>query len=88
MKEKVFANCLVCRMTPQLLWLRHAGPGNADRPVVAAQLYRHHVADTASVPAFIEARFGPQPLQQRDAQVYNLTGGLDFTQPARPPAFG
>jgi hypothetical protein len=28
------------------------------------------------------------PLQQRDAQAYNLLDGLDFTQKARPPAFG
>ncbi|HEU0157441.1 MAG TPA: alkaline phosphatase family protein [Stellaceae bacterium] len=48
----------------------------------------HHIADTTSVLALIEARFGLAPLQQRDAQAYNLTAGLDFTQSPRPPAFG
>ena len=47
-----------------------------------------HVADTTSILALIEARFGLRPLQQRDAQAYNLLDGLDFTQKARPPAFG
>jgi len=46
------------------------------------------VADTTSILALIEARFGLRPLQQRDAQAYNLLDGLDFTQKARPPAFG
>ncbi|MGH7059130.1 MAG: phospholipase C [Stellaceae bacterium] len=48
----------------------------------------HHIADTTSVLALIEARFALAPLQQRDAQAYNLTAGLDFTHPPRPPAFG
>ncbi len=47
----------------------------------------HRVADTTSVLALIEARFGLQPLQQRDARAYNLLDGLDFAQPPRPPAF-
>jgi phospholipase C len=46
------------------------------------------VADTTSILALIEARFGVTPLQQRDAQAYNLLDGLDFAQKARPPAFG
>jgi len=46
------------------------------------------VADTTSIQALIEARFGLRALQQRDAQAYNLIDGLDFTQKARPPAFG
>jgi phospholipase C len=48
----------------------------------------HRVADTTSVLALIEARFGLKPLQQRDAQAYNLLDGFDFTQPPRAPAFG
>jgi phospholipase C len=48
----------------------------------------HRVADTTSVLALIEARFGLQPLQQRDAQAYNLLDGFDFSQKPRPPAFG
>ncbi|MGH7046576.1 MAG: phospholipase C [Stellaceae bacterium] len=48
----------------------------------------HRIADTTSVLALIEARFGLKPLQQRDAHAYNLLGGLDFSQKARPPAFG
>jgi phospholipase C len=48
----------------------------------------HRIADTTSVLALIEARFGLQPLQQRDAQAYNLLDGFDFTQQPRAPAFG
>ncbi len=48
----------------------------------------HRVADTTSVLALIEARFGLQPLQPRDAQAYNLLDGFDFTQKPRAPAFG
>ncbi len=48
----------------------------------------HRVADTTSVLALIEARFGLKPLQQRDARAYNLLDGFDFTQKARAPAFG
>jgi phospholipase C len=45
------------------------------------------IADTTSILALIEARFGFEPLQQRDANAYNLLDGLDFTQNARPPSF-
>jgi len=44
-------------------------------------------ADTTSVLALIEARFGLQPLQQRDAKAYNLLDGFDFSQQPRAPAF-
>jgi phospholipase C len=46
------------------------------------------VADTTSILAFIEARFGLAPLQERDAKAYNLLGGLDFAQQPREPEFG
>jgi len=48
----------------------------------------HRVADTTSVLALIEARFGLSPLQTRDAAAYNLLDGFDFTQKPRAPAFG
>jgi phospholipase C len=48
----------------------------------------HRIADTTSVLAMIEARFGLKPLQPRDAAAYNLLDGLDFTQAPREPAFG
>jgi phospholipase C len=48
----------------------------------------HRIADTTSVLALIEARFGLKPLQQRDARAYNLLDGFDFIQKARAPAFG
>ena len=48
----------------------------------------HRIADTTSILALIEARFGLAPLTARDASAYNLLGGLDFAQTARPPAFG
>jgi phospholipase C len=48
----------------------------------------HKVADTTSILALIEARFGLQPMQTRDASAYNLLDGLDFTQKPRDPAFG
>ena len=48
----------------------------------------HKVSDTTSVLAFIGARFGVRPLQQRDAQAYSLLDGLDFSQKPRDPAFG
>jgi phospholipase C len=48
----------------------------------------HKVADTTSILALIEARFGLQPLQSRDAKAYSLLDGLDFTQQPRDPAFG
>ena len=47
----------------------------------------HRVADTTSILALIEARFGLKPLQARDAAAYNLADGLDFAQKPRPPAF-
>ena len=48
----------------------------------------HHVADTTSILALIEARFGLPPLEARDAAAYNLVGGLDFSKKPREPAFG
>jgi phospholipase C len=48
----------------------------------------HRIADTTSVLAFIEARFGLQPLQDRDAKAYNMLDGLDFSQKPRAPSFG
>jgi phospholipase C len=48
----------------------------------------HRIADTTSILALIEARFGLTPLTARDAAAYNLLDGLDFSQTARPPAFG
>ena len=48
----------------------------------------HRVADTTSILALIEARFGLQPLQQRDANAYNLLESFDFGQKPRPPTFG
>jgi phospholipase C len=48
----------------------------------------HKQADTTSILALIEARFGLQPLQSRDANAYNLLDGLDFKQKPREPAFG
>ncbi len=48
----------------------------------------HKVADTTSVLAMIEARFGLSPLQTRDAAAYNLLNGLNFRQKPRAPAFG
>ena len=47
----------------------------------------HRIADTTSILALIEARFGLPPMQQRDAQAYNLLDGFDFTQQPRAPAF-
>lgn len=48
----------------------------------------HRIADTTSILALIEARFGLKPLQRRDAAAYNLIDGLDFGQQPRAPAFG
>ena len=48
----------------------------------------HRIADTTSILALIEARFGLKPLQQRDAAAYNLLDGLDFSQKPREPTFG
>ncbi len=47
----------------------------------------HRSADTTSVLALIEARFGLAPLTARDAYAYNLLDGLDFAQAPRAPAF-
>jgi phospholipase C len=47
----------------------------------------HKVADTTSIPALIEARFGLKPMQSRDAAAYNLLDGFDFTQKPRNPNF-
>ncbi len=48
----------------------------------------HRIADTTSILALIEARFGLKALQPRDANAYNLLDGLDFSQKPRAPAFG
>jgi hypothetical protein len=54
----------------------------------AAGLYRSRVADTTSILALIETRFGLQPMQPRDANAYNLLDGLDFAQKPRASSFG
>ncbi|MGH6969002.1 MAG: alkaline phosphatase family protein, partial [Stellaceae bacterium] len=48
----------------------------------------HRIADTTSILALIEARFGLKPLQDRDAKAYNLLDGFDFAQKSRAPTFG
>lgn len=48
----------------------------------------HKFGDTTSVLAFINTRFGLQPLAGRDAKAYNMLDGLDFSQKPRTPAFG
>ena len=48
----------------------------------------HRIADTTSVLALIEARFGLEALTRRDAQAYNMLDGLDFSGKAREAAFG
>ncbi len=48
----------------------------------------HRIADTTSILALIEARFGLAPLHARDAGAYNLLDGFDFSQKPRAPAFG
>ena len=47
----------------------------------------HRIADTTSVLAFIEARFGLQPLQKRDARAYNLLDGMRFAGAPREAQF-
>ena len=47
----------------------------------------HRIADTTSILALIEARFGLTPMQSATPQAYNLLDGLDFTQQPRAPAF-
>ena len=63
---------------PALLISPYARRGHVD----------HRVADTTSILALIEARFGLHPLHRRDADAYPLLGGLDFSQRPRAPAFG
>jgi phospholipase C len=63
---------------PALLISPFARPGYVD----------HRAADTTSVLALIEARFGLPPLQRRDAGAYPLLDGLDFSQRPRAPSFG
>lgn len=48
----------------------------------------HRIADTTSVLALIEARFGLQPLQKRDAEAYNLLDGMQFAGAPREARFG
>ncbi len=48
-------------------------------------LVDHHLASTASILKFIETRFGLQPLNQRDADAYDLMGAFDWDQ--RPQGF-
>ena len=47
----------------------------------------HRIADTTSVLAFIETRFGLRPLQKRDAHAYNLLDGLAFSGAPREARF-
>jgi phospholipase C len=48
----------------------------------------HRSADTTSILAMIEARFGLAPLHTRDAGAYNLLEGFDFSGRPRAPTFG
>ncbi len=48
----------------------------------------HRVADTTSVLAFIESRFGLKALSKRDGEAYNMLDGLDFNGKARAASFG
>ncbi|MHB1530194.1 MAG: phospholipase C [Acidiferrobacteraceae bacterium] len=43
----------------------------------------HNPADTGSILALIESRFGLTPLQERDRRSYNLLNGFDFEQRPR-----
>jgi phospholipase C len=63
-------------------------PGLLIGPWARRGYIDHQLADTTSILALIETRFGLQPLQSRDAKAYNLLDGLDFTQQPREPAFG
>jgi len=47
----------------------------------------HQIADTTSILALIEARFGLRALHTGDAATYNLLHGLDFHQKPRAAAF-
>lgn len=60
---------------PALLVSPWARPGFVD----------HRPADTGSILALIEDRFGLRPLQERDRTAYNLLDGFDFDQRPRPP---
>ncbi len=63
---------------PALLVSAWARPGYVD----------HKFAHTGSVLRLIEERFGIAAMQARDANAYNLTDGLDFSQSPRPLSFG
>ena len=60
---------------PALLISPWARPGFVD----------HRAADSGSILAMIEDRFGLAPLQARDRTAYNLLDGFDFQQQPRPP---
>ena len=47
----------------------------------------HKVADTTSVLAMIEGRFGLKSMQTRDANAYTLLDGFDFSQRPRAASF-
>ena len=63
-------------------------PGMLIGPWARRSYIDHKIADTTSILALIEARFGLKPMQTRDANAYNLLDGFDFAQKAREPAFG
>ena len=48
----------------------------------------HRIANTTSVLALIETRFGLKALTRRDAEAYNMLDGLDFSGKAREASFG
>ena len=55
-------------------------PGLIISPFAKRGFVDHTVYETSSILAFIEKRYGLQPLGTRDAQAANLTGAFDFTQ--------
>ena len=57
---------------------RHPGARHRDLPVRPAPLRRPSVYDTTSILAFIEKRFGLQPLTSRDAHASPLLGAFNF----------
>ena len=63
-------------------------PGLLISPWARRGYIDHRIADTTSILALIQARFGLAPLAARDASAYPLLEGLDFAQTLRPPAFG
>ncbi len=63
-------------------------PGLLIGPWARRGYIDHKTADTTSILALIEARFGLRPLQARDANAYNLLDGLDFAQKPREALFG